>query len=137
MTDPMPQWEYRVVHINVEGNTSSGPSSSSAQSASSSSSCAPVSPQRASEHLHGALSPSFIAREFPEHYGTEVGAQKPKSTHPAEQLQQFLNQLGRDGWEMTTTAQVGPLLMFFFKRPMRDLPKLIKAAEDDNAPQRP
>jgi hypothetical protein len=128
MADPMPQWEYRVIHINVEstGSTrSAGPAGSSA------------SPQKASEHLHGALSPSFIAREFPEHYSAEQGSNKPKNNHPTEQLQHFLNQLGKDGWEMTTTAQVGPLLMFFFKRPVRPLPKLITAAETGESPEAP
>ena len=131
MADFMPLWEYRVVHINVD----SKPASDAAKS---DSSCgtkpnAPASPQQASEHLHGCLSPSFIAREFPEHYSSRSGA-KPKGTHPAEQLQQFLNQLGRDGWEMTTTAQVGPLLMFFFKRPVRTLPKRIAESEQNDKP---
>ncbi len=134
MAEPMPQWEYRVVHINVESSSSSSRSGNPADS----SSKAPpsVSPQRASEHLHGALSPSFIAREFPQHYNPEAGSQS-KATHPAEQLQQFLNQLGKEGWEMTTTAQVGPLLMFFFKRPVRELPKLIPKAESGDASQSP
>jgi hypothetical protein len=134
MTEPMPQWEYRVIHINVESN----PSASRSGNAGASSGNDPpsVSPQRASEHLHGALSPSFIAREFPQHYSPEAKNQS-KATHPAEQLQQFLNQLGRDGWDMTATAQVGPLLMFFFKRPLRELPKLITNTEDDNASQTP
>ena len=130
----MPQWEYRVVHINVESSSSS---TRSANRADSTSQAPPsVSPQRASEHLHGALSPSFIAREFPQHYSPEAGSQS-KATHPAEQLQHFLNQLGKDGWEMTTTAQVGPLLMFFFKRPMRELPKLIPKAESEGTSQAP
>ena len=38
-----------------------------------------------------------------------------------------LEELGRQGWEMTDTSQVGPLLMFFFKRPLRPTPKLIAA----------
>lgn len=39
---------------------------------------------------------------------------KPK--HPAQQLETFLNTLGRDRWELVETSQVGELLMFFFKR---------------------
>jgi hypothetical protein len=130
----MPLWEYRVVHINVNSTPASG--SSKGDSSTDTKPNAPASPQQASEHLHGALSPSFIAREFPQYYSGSTGA-KPKGTHPAEQLQQFLNQLGRDGWEMTTTAQVGPLLMFFFKRPVRALPKLIASSEQDDTPQDP
>ena len=81
----------------------------------------------ASQKLGGTLSPEFISREFPQQYGPEQRAQAaPK--HPAEQLQHFLNLLGKEGWEMTTTAQVGQLLMFFFKRPLRPAPKLIAPA---------
>ena len=116
-------WEYRVVHINVDSGTPPQPPD----------------PQTASEHLHGTLSPNFLAREFPEHYGQESEAAR-RSRHPAEQLQVFLNLLGKEGWELTTTSQVGPLLMFFFKRPLRPAPKLIAAgppAETAKPPQAP
>ena len=134
MADCMPLWEYRVVHINVDSKPASDAPNGDASGGTKPS--APASPQQASAHLHGVLSPSFIAREFPEHYSSSSGG-KPKGTHPAEQLQHFLNQLGRDGWEMTTTAQVGPLLMFFFKRPVRTLPKRIATSEQDEKPQTP
>ena len=112
------QWEYRVVHINVEpGNPPEPPD-----------------PKAASDHLHGTLSPDFLAREFPEVYGDESEAVR-RSRHPAEQLQGFLNLLGRQGWEMTDSCQVGPLLMFFFKRPLRPTPKLIPAAQADARPE--
>ena len=100
-----PQWEYRVIHINVDNSTPPQPPD----------------PQVASQKLGGTLSPEFISREFPQQYGPEQRAQAaPK--HPAEQLQHFLNLLGKEGWEMTTTAQVGQLLMFFFKRPLPPAP---------------
>ena len=95
----MGQWDYRVIHINVEnGQPPQAPD-----------------PQVASERLGGLLSPEFIAREFPEQYKAA-----PLPRHPAEQLQYFLNLLGKDGWELVETGQVGPLLMFFFKRPIRE-----------------
>ena len=106
------QWEYRVVHINVEPGKPPEPPD----------------PQVASEHLRGTLSPDFLAREFPEVYGEESETAR-RSRHPAEQLQTFLNLLGRQGWEMTDSSQVGPLLMFFFKRPLRPVPKLIAASQ--------
>ena len=95
MTD-LPLWEYRVIHINLESGNPPEPPSAEA----------------ASERLHGALSPEFIAGEFPEFYGAP-----PPPRHPAGQLQFFLNLLGAEGWEMVEASQVGPLLMFFFKRP--------------------
>ena len=95
----MGQWDYRVIHINVEnGQPPQAPD-----------------PQVASERLGGLLSPEFIAREFPEQYKAA-----PLPRHPAEQLQYFLNLLGKDGWELVETGQVGPLLMLFFKRPIRE-----------------
>ena len=101
-----PEWEYRVIHINVDSSTPPKPPD----------------PQVASEKLGGTLSPEFISREFPQQYGPEQRS-KAAPKHPAEQLQHFLNLLGKEGWEMTTTAQVGQLLMFFFKRPLaRTLP---------------
>ena len=91
-------WEYRVVHINI-ANDPPPP---------------PPTPEAASERLGGALSPEFIAREFPELYAQKI----PLPQHPAAQLQHFLNLLGQQRWELNQTAQVGPLLMFFFKRPL-------------------
>ncbi|MFY8148205.1 MAG: hypothetical protein ACOVNL_03185 [Prochlorococcaceae cyanobacterium] len=92
-----PLWEYRVLHINVESNSPPGPPN----------------PKEDSNRLGGALSPEFLQREFPDQY---KGGPR-KAMHPAEQLQGFLNQLGRQGWELIETTQVGPLLMFIFKRP--------------------
>lgn len=100
-THTAPHWEYRVVHINVDNRTPPQPPD----------------PQMASQRMGGALSPEFITREFPQVYSPEQQAQAAPR-HPAEQLQHFLNLLGTEGWEMTTTAQVGQLLMFFFKRPL-------------------
>ncbi len=112
----LPLWEYRVVHINVENGSPPQPPD----------------PEAASQKLQGLLSAEFILREFPELYGAP---QPPR--HPAEQLQYFLNLLGRDGWEMVEAAQVGPLLMFFFKRPRRPAPaKLPPAATPAPPPGR-
>ena len=77
---------------------------------------APPSPRSDSERMGGALSPEFLQREFPQQYSPS----KNKPRHPAEQLQFFLNALGRENWEMVEAAQVGPLLMFVFKRPLQE-----------------
>jgi hypothetical protein len=92
-------WEYRVIHIDVADKAPPPRPDAS----------------EASERLGGALSPEFIAREFPQVYRNQA----PLPLHPAAQLQHFLNLLGEEGWELTQTAQIGPLLMFFFKRPRR------------------
>ncbi len=91
-------WEYKVIHIDVEsGNPPEPPS-----------------PRSDSDRLGGALSPDFLQREFPQQYG--AAAAKPR--HPAEQLQFFLNALGKENWELVEAPQLGPLLMFVFKRPV-------------------
>lgn len=91
-------WEYKVYHINinVENNAKAQVST----------------PEKDSKKLQGALSPEFIKREFPKMYKQNTR----KSTHPAEQLEIFLNSLGKDRWELIEISQVGQLLMFFFKR---------------------
>ena len=82
----------------------------------------------------GSSAPNSSA-EFPQQYGPEQQAKaKAAPKHPAEQLQHFLNLLGKEGWELTTTTQVGQLLMFFFKRPLRPLPKQLPAAETKKDP---
>ena len=90
------RWEYKVVHININTTPTQKPAT----------------PEAASEKLQGSLSPEYIEREFPKIYQNKPSTPK----HPAEQLQNFLNLLGNEGWEFVETTQVGRLLMFFFKR---------------------
>ncbi|MFO7627997.1 MAG: hypothetical protein R6W06_00480 [Prochlorococcaceae cyanobacterium] len=110
-------WEYRVIHINVDNNAPPGPPD----------------PKSDSARLGGALSPEFLRNQFPQQYDASQGKATPR--HPAEQLQFFLNMLGKDGWEMVEAAQVGPLLMFFFKRPASSEP--VVAAKPVDAGESP
>ena len=91
-------WEYKVIHINTNVQNTAKTQTST--------------PERDSQKLQGALSPEFIKKEFPKMY--QQNTAKPK--HPAQQLETFLNALGKDRWELVETSQVGELLMFFFKR---------------------
>ncbi|MDA7491212.1 hypothetical protein N9A81_01950 [Synechococcus sp. AH-707-M23] len=91
-------WEYKVIHINTNVQNTAKIQTST--------------PERDSQKLQGALSPEFIKKEFPKMY--QQNTAKPK--HPAQQLEVFLNTLGKDRWELVETSQVGELLMFFFKR---------------------
>ena len=71
-------------------------------------------PEMASKKLQGSLSPEFIKKEFPDLYKNQ--RQSRRSRHPAEQLQDFLNEMGRSSWELIEISELGPLQMFFFKR---------------------
>ena len=71
-------------------------------------------PEVASKKLQGSLSPEFIKKEFPDLYKNP--GQSRRSRHPAEQLQDFLNEMGRSSWELIEISELGPLQMFFFKR---------------------
>jgi len=85
-------WEYKVIHLNIK-NTEA-PSAEVASSA-----------------TKGTFSPEFLKQEFPDIYSGQ-GA----SNHPARQLQDALNRLGKEGWEFFEIHEIGSLTMMFFKR---------------------
>ena len=74
------QWEYHVVHLNVDDSSSKHEEASN--------------PEAASEKLKGSLSPDFLKDQFPEQYQENVD-----SEDPAVQLIKFLN---KNGQEMET-----------------------------------
>ena len=116
MAEGSASWEYKVVQVNLANETPAQPPSA----------------QSASQKLGGSLSPEFIAKEFPKVYPAKGSTQPSKPKSPAEQLQHFLNQLGSEHWELVETTQVGPLLMFFFKRP-KQMPSATKADVEGEA----
>lgn len=81
-----PQWEYKVVQLVAQ---------------------APEDPEKASRKLGGRLSPEALRDQFPEHYSGGNGRQ---------QIQDFLNRLGADGWELLESATIGGLPLMVFKR---------------------
>ena len=100
-TSSSPVWEYRVIHINMN-------------SVKQADSPMQANPEAASKKLQGSLSPEFIKKEFPDLYKNQRQSRQPR--HPAEQLQDFLNEMGRSSWELINISELGPLQMFFFKR---------------------
>jgi hypothetical protein len=68
----------------------------------------PADAANASRKLGGALSPEALRDQFPEHYG-DVNGRK--------QINDFLNVLGNEGWELVQFQQVGDLPLMVFKRP--------------------
>ena len=91
------QWEYHVVHLNVDDSSSKHEESSN--------------PEAASEKLKGSLSPDFLKDQFPEQY-----QENDDSEHPAIQLSKFLNKKGLDRWELSETIKIGKMLFLIMKR---------------------
>ena len=93
--EPVPQlrrpdpvrWEYKVVQMVAQAQADAA---------------------GASRRLGGALSPEALRSQFPEHYGGGNGRQ---------QINDFLNRLGDDGWELVEFQQIGELPLMVFKRP--------------------
>ena len=86
-------WEYKILNLNIDNkkiNTSD--------------------PEKDSQKLKGSLSADFIKKQFPKQYEVK------KDLHPADQLQNILNILGNEGWELKGTENVGRFLFFFFIR---------------------
>ncbi len=89
-------WEYKILHLRVNSDKNQNKSSS---------------PEIDSKKLKGAFSPSFIKNQFPDQYKNN---EKPK--HPADQMCDILNNLGKYGWELVESTVIDELLFFIFKR---------------------
>jgi len=92
------QWDYKVVQMVGQK---------------------PADATDASRKLGGSISPETLRNQFPEHYGNVNGR---------KQINDFLNVLGEDGWELVGFQQVGALPLMVFKRP-KQLPKTAAIAK--------
>ena len=89
-------WEYKILDLRVNSNQKENNSPS---------------PEIDSKKLKGAFSPSFIKDQFPEQYKNNA---QPK--HPADQMSDVLNNLGKQGWELVESTIVGQFKFLIFKR---------------------
>ena len=70
------------------------------------------------------FSQAYLEQEFPSFYshppssrqGGGGGGGGGQSSHPAHQLQNFLNTNGENGWELVGFYPVGPLMLMIFRR---------------------
>ena len=81
------KWEYKVVQMVAQN---------------------PADAAGASRKLGGTLSAEALKAQFPEHYGEANGR---------KQINDFLNLLGDEGWELIECDQIGGLPLMVFKRP--------------------
>ena len=99
-------WEYKVVQMVAQ---------------------APANPDDASRKLGGSLSAEALRSQFPEYYSQGNGR---------AQISSFLNDIGRDGWELIQTQQIADLPLMIFKRPCRSPSEpSIAQPEDQSAGQ--
>ncbi len=109
----MQRWEYHVIRINIEPSTSpAGPAEPAPGPA-----AGPVgaTPERATP----VFSPEYLKQEFPGFYAPQP-ATSPKPAppdDPGQQLAQFLNGQGQQGWELVGLQHAGPHTFIIFKRP--------------------
>ena len=92
MSQRSPQWDYRVIGININ----------------------PIKPSNASkaaEKMGEGFSPEFLQKQFPEEY------QSNRSTNMALQCQQVIQIYGKFGWEHYQQGQLGNTAMLYFRRP--------------------
>jgi hypothetical protein len=102
-------WDYLVIHLNVENNTDGKSAKGSSDST--------VDPQSTGSS-RGIFSESFLRKEFPQFYEVNSpGANPATPQHPAQQLQNFLNRQGDQGWNLIGVYPLGALLMMIFRRP--------------------
>ena len=92
MNQKNPQWDYRVIGININ----------------------PIKPSnanKAAEKMGEGFSPEFLQKQFPEEY------QSNRSTNMALQCQQVIQIYGKFGWEHYQQGQLGNMAMLYFRRP--------------------
>ena len=97
----MPQWEYQVIHLNVDSGKGGEPSKA--------------------QNVQPPFTKSYLEQEFPQHYNLPQpeaggGATPPPPLHPAKQLQNFLNGHGAQGWNLVGIFPLGSLLMMVMRR---------------------
>ena len=85
---------------------------------------APADPDDASRKLGGSLSAEALRSQFPEYYSQGNGR---------AQICNFLNDIGRDGWELIQIQQIADLPLMIFKRPLRGQSERSTAKPEEQA----
>ena len=96
-------WEYKVVQMVAQS---------------------PADPDDASRKLGGSLSAEALRSQFPEYYSQGNGR---------AQICNFLNDIGRDSWELIQIQQIADLPLMIFKRPLRGQSERSTAKPEEQA----
>lgn len=124
----MERWEYLVIHLNVEAPTPAPPQPPAKPPA--------VEPEPGTPpiRVEAVFSKEYLEKEFPGFYGSVPPPGAPHREHPANQLCEFLNQQGRDGWHLLGIYPVGRLQMMIFRRPLLPLETDDEGATTSSSP---
>ncbi|MEB3235274.1 MAG: hypothetical protein VKM98_07590 [Cyanobacteriota bacterium] len=114
-------WEYQVIHLNVEDDSSKQANAGAAGAAGVAPAAGTGGAASPGASPQPPFSKAYLEQEFPNFY-QGPGEQQAAAKHPAQQLQGFLNTLGEQGWQLIGLHPVGKLLMMFFKRPRQQPP---------------
>ena len=115
-----PSCEYKVIHLNVSDEPSQGKRVSREGSiVRESTHFKDVGPGVAMNSL--PFSAEYLFKEFPSFYSQHAALEQegnatPPFKSPAEQLQEFLNILGCEGWHLLGIFPVGIYQMLIFSR---------------------
>ena len=114
----MPQWEYQVIHLNVDSGKGGEPSKG--------------------QNVPPPFTKNYLEQEFPQHYTPPQseaggGAGPPPQLHPAKQLQNFLNGHGAQGWNLVGIFPLGSLLMMVMRRRSGAEPQAEKVPKEPSA----
>lgn len=105
----MQRWEYHVIRINIEPpNPPAGAADAPKNSV-----------DNASQRPTPVFSQEYLKQEFPSFYGPgpETTPKPSPQDDPGQQLAQFLNGQGQQGWELVGFQHAGPHTFIIFKRP--------------------
>ena len=89
----MPNWEYRIIAIDVDISESANA-------------------EKASEKMQ-ILSKEFLKKEFPDQYSNN------QSTNLPLQIQALINIYGKKGWEHYFQGKLSDKVLFYFKRQIK------------------
>jgi hypothetical protein len=103
------QWEYKLVYLNI--NSRPQPQSLADDRP-------PAGPP--GQPAEALFSKEFLEQQFPEYYSEDKPKPKPQEPPKSggiQQLADFFNHMGADGWEYISREEIANVTLLIFRRP--------------------